>query len=257
MSYAVDLSDLAAYLHTYLEVDAVEDYGPNGIQVEGRASVSKIVTGVSSCQELFVRAAEAGADAILVHHGLFWSGMPYALTGVQYRRVAELIRRNISLLAYHLPLDRHAEVGNNAVAATALGLRDLEPFGIHNGVPIGYAGRYEAPLPIPIETFVERCRHLYDREPLRLGRGPDLVSRVGIVSGGAQKEVYQAIDAELDVFVTGEVSEWVTNLTREAGIHYLSAGHYATETLGVQALGRHLGERFGVETEFIDVPNPV
>lgn len=248
------LQDLVAYLDQYLDARG-RDYGPNGLQVEGKEEVRKIVTGVSACQELFVRAREAGADAVLVHHGLFWDGMPRTLTGFQYRRVAELIRSEMSLIAYHLPLDRHPELGNNAIAGRAFGLVNLEPFGLHEGLPVGFKGRF--PEPIAAAELVERCRRVYDQEPLAFLGGSDPVRSLGIISGGAQRELYQAIDDGLDAYVTGEVSEWVMNVTREAGIHYLAAGHYATERLGIRALGEHLAERFGLEAEFIDVPNPV
>jgi dinuclear metal center YbgI/SA1388 family protein len=223
--------------------------------VEGREEIRKVVTGVSACRELFVRAREAGADAVLVHHGLFWEGMPRTLTGFQYRRVAELIRGEMSLIAYHLPLDRHAEVGNNALAGQRFGLAGLEPFGLHEGLPIGFKGRF--PSPIPAAELVERCRQVYGQEPLAFLSGPDPVRSLGIISGGAQRELYDAIADGLDAYITGEVSEWVMNVARETGIHYLAAGHYATERLGVRALGEHLAERFGIEAEFIDVPNPV
>jgi|SRR6185295_10038453 len=251
---SIDRAALIAYLDQYLDSRG-KDYGPNGLQVEGKEEIRKIVTGVSSCQELFVRAREARADAVLVHHGLFWEGMPRTLTGFQYRRVAELIRGEMSLIAYHLPLDRHAEVGNNAVACREIGLADLVPFGLHEGLPIGCKGRF--PEPIPAEELVERCRRVYDQEPLAFLEGPDTVSTLGIISGGAQSELYDAIADGLDAYITGEASEWVMNVAREAGIHYLAAGHYATERLGIRALGEHLRERFGIEAEFIDVPNPV
>jgi len=251
---SIDREALVAYLDQYLDSRG-RDYGPNGLQVEGKEEIRKIVTGVSSCQELFVRAREAGADAILVHHGLFWEGMPRTLTGFQYRRVAELIRGEMSLVAYHLPLDRHPEVGNNAVAGREMGLTDLEPFGEHDGLPIGFKGRF--PQPISAAELVDRCRKVYGQEPFAFLEGPDQVSTLGIISGGAQSDVYTAITEGLDAYITGEVSEWVMNVAREAKIHYLAGGHYATERLGVRALGEHLRERFGIEVEFIDVPNPV
>lgn len=255
MGASVATADLVAHLDDFLEVDEVSDHGPNGLQVEGPERIEKLVVGVSACRELFERAVELGAQAVMVHHGIFWDGMPYPLTGVQYGRVADLVRNDLALLAYHLPLDRHAEVGNNAVAARRLGLVDLEPFGTHGGTEIGWRGRL--PEPVTAEDFVAAIRKLYDREPLVLGDGPDPLSTVGIISGGAQKEIHQAIAAGLDAFVTGEVSEWVTNLAREAGIHYLSAGHYATEVPGIRALGDYVAERFGIEVEWVDVPNPV
>jgi dinuclear metal center YbgI/SA1388 family protein len=245
---------LVSHLDEYLDSRG-RDYGPNGLQVEGREEIRKVVTGVSACRELFVRAREAGADAVLVHHGLFWEGMPRTLTGFQYRRVAELIQGEMSLIAYHLPLDRHAEVGNNALAGRRFELAGLEPFGLHEGLPIGFKGRF--PSPIPAAELVERCRQVYSQEPLAFLSGPDPVRSLGIISGGAQRELYDAIADGLDAYITGEVSEWVMNVARETETHYLAAGHYATERLGVRALGEHLAERFGIEAEFIDVPNPV
>lgn len=251
----VQRTTLIAYLDELLDAQRGRDYGPNGLQVEGKEEIRKVVTGVSACQELFVRAREAGADAVLVHHGIFWDGMPRILTGVQYRRVAELIRGDLSLIAYHLPLDRHPDLGNNALAARELGLRSLEPFGQHDGLPIGFRGHF--PFPVPPGELVERCQQLFGQAPLAFLDGPDPVRTLGIISGGAQRELYQAIAEGLDAYITGEVSEWVMNIAREAGIHYLACGHYATERLGIRALGEHLAGRFGIEAEFIDVPNPV
>jgi len=251
----VPLADLAAYLDGLLDAKSGRDYGPNGLQVEGRPEVRKVVTGVSACRELFVRAREAEADTVLVHHGLFWEWGPKQLTGFHFERVAELVRSGMSLLAYHLPLDRHAGLGNNAVAARRFGLVDLEPFCLYEGLPVGFKGRF--PEPVAPDRLAALCREVYGQEPLAFLSGPSPVATLGIVSGGAQKELYDAIADGLDAYLTGEVSEWVMNVAREAGIHYLAAGHYATERLGVQALGEHLAERFGVEVEFIDVPNPV
>lgn len=250
---SVNRDTLVAHLDQYLDSRG-RDYGPNGLQVEGREEIEKIVTGVSACQELFVRAREARADAVLVHHGLFWEGMPRTLTGFQYRRVAELIRGEMSLIAYHLPLDRHLEVGNNAVAGRQLGLRRIEPFGEHDGLPLGVKGLF--PEPLSPDELVERCRRVYGQEPLAYLSGPESISTLGIISGGGQREFYSAIGEGLDAYITGEVTEWVMNVSRETRTHYLAAGHYATERLGVRALGEHLAERFGIEVEFIDVPNP-
>ncbi len=255
MSATIDRTQLLHYLDAFLEGQKGRDYGPNGLQVEGRAEIRKVVTGVSACQELFERARELGADAVLVHHGLFWEGTPRTLTGFRFRRVAELVRGEISLFAYHLPLDRHPEVGNNAVAARLFGLREVEPFGLHEGLPIGFQGRLAEP--ISPGQLVALCETVYGQAPLAFLGGPSEVATLGIISGGAQRDLYQALDAGLDAYVTGETSEWVMNVAREAGIHYLGAGHYATERLGVQALGEHLRLRLGIEVEFVDVPNPV
>lgn len=251
----VGRDELLAHLDAYLDPARDPDYGPNGLQVEGRPWIRSLVTGVSACEELFVRAVELGADAVLVHHGLFWEGTSRAVTGAMKRRLTALLRAEINLFAYHLPLDRHPEVGNNAVAARALGLGELEPFALYKGKAVGFRGRF--PAPIAAAELVARCRGLFGREPLAFLSGPDPLSTVGIVSGGAQGEVHQAIAAGLDAYVTGEVSEWVMNLVRESRLHYLAVGHYAGEKLGVLALGEHLAARFGLAVRFVDVPNPV
>ena len=254
-SKAVDRDELVTYLKNLLSSDEGQDYGPNGLQVEGRTEVRRLVTGVSGCRELFEKARKTSADAVLVHHGIFWKGTSLALTGIQYQRVRELIEGGINLLAYHLPLDRHPDLGNNALAAEAFGLLDRRPFALHQGLPIGFQGRFEPA--ISADELIRRCTEIFARDPLVFRAGPDPVTSLGIVSGGAQREFYQAIDCGLDAFITGEVSEWVMNVAREEGVHYLAAGHYATERLGVRALGEHLASRFGIEVEFIDVPNPV
>ncbi|RMH21001.1 MAG: Nif3-like dinuclear metal center hexameric protein [Acidobacteria bacterium] len=251
----IERGSLLAYLDRLLEPAASDDWGPNGLQVEGREEIRRLVTGVSACQELFDRAADWRADAVLVHHGLFWHGQAPLVTGVTARRVKTLLAGGINLLAYHLPLDRHPVYGNNALAARGLGLVETAPFAEAKGLPVGVMG--SLPAPLPAAELVERCRRLFDQQPLVLGAGPDPVRSIGIVSGGAQRELHAAIDAGLDAFLTGEASEWVTNLAREHGIHYLACGHHATERLGVRALGEHLGEHCGLETRFIDVPNPV
>ena len=251
----IERDRLIRYLDALLEGQVGRDFGPNGLQVEGKAEIRKLVTGVSACLELFTRAAEVGADAVLVHHGIFWEGMPRVLTGFQGRRVAALVRAEMNLIAYHLPLDRHEELGNNGIAARRFGLEGIEPFALHDGLPVGFRGRFGEP--ISAEALVARCAEIYGQAPLTFLSGPAAVGSLGIVSGGGQREIYTAISAGLDAYVTGEVSEWVMNVAREAGVHYLAAGHYATERLGIRALGEHLAERFGLEVEFIDVPNPV
>ncbi len=252
---AVDLRRLVDYLDGYLAARAGADSCPNGLQVEGRPAVRRLALGVSACEELFARAAELGADAVLVHHGLFWEGAPRTLTGVAHRRVASLVKSGMSLLAYHLPLDRHPEVGNNWTAARAFGLVDLQPFGRYEGQTIGVCGRFPAPL--PAGSLPEHCRRVYGQQPLAFLAGPDPLSTLAIVSGGGAKLFHEAIELGLDAFLTGEPSEWVMNVAREARAHFLAAGHHATERLGVKTLGEHLRGRFGIEALFIDVPNPV
>lgn len=251
----MDIRALVDHCDQLLDARAGKDFGPNGLQVEGRREVRRVATGVSACLELFERARDAGADAVLVHHGIFWEGQPRELTGHQARRVAALVESGIHLVAYHLPLDRHPELGNNVLAAKQLGLYSVEPFGLYQGLAIGSRGRY--PEPLPVADFVARCSAAFGQEPLAFLAGPDSIASVGVISGGAPGEIHQAIAAGLDAYVTGEASEWVMNVARESRIHFLSCGHYATERLGIHALGEHLAERFGLEHEFIDVPNPV
>ena len=252
---AVGLSVLVAYLDEFMEARKGADFGPNGLQVEGRPAVRKMVTGVSAGAELFARARAVGADAVLVHHGLFWDGLPVTLTGYRYKRVAELVHSGMSLIAYHLPLDRHPELGNNALAAKAFGLEGVEPFGEYGGLPVGCMGRL--PTPVAAAALVDLCRRVFGQEPISFLGGRAAVSTVGLISGGGQREIYEAITAGLDAYVTGEASEWVMNVAHDAGIHYVAAGHYATERLGIRALGEHVARRFGIEVEFVDLPNPV
>jgi dinuclear metal center YbgI/SA1388 family protein len=251
----IDRDELVGFLDDLLDGQEGADHAPNGLQVQGNREIGKVVTGVSACLELFERAEAAGADAVIVHHGIFWHGMPLPLTGVQHGRVAALMRSGINLIAYHLPLDRHADLGNNAVAARELGLVDTEPFGEAKGLPVGFAGHFSEP--ISLADLVRRSLKVFGQEPMVFGSGPEEISTLGIISGAAQSELYRAVDLGLDAFLTGEISEWVMNLAREAGIHYLAAGHYATERLGIRALGRRVADRFGVEVEFVDVPNPI
>lgn len=251
----VDRDELVRYLDGYLEVEAISDYGPNGLQVEGRSRIRRVVGGVSACVELFRAARRSKADAVLVHHGLFWGTAPLPLVGVQLRRVAELIRGELSLLAYHLPLDRHPEVGNNAVAARALGLVDCAPFGRHRGITIGWKGRFHEPL--PAKSVMRQIAALYGQSPLTFAWGPEEVSSVALVSGSGGRCLYEAIQQSLDLFVTGEADEWSMHLAREAGIHFVAAGHHATERAGVEALCAHLEERFPLTADFVNLPNPV
>lgn len=247
--------ELVDYVDRLLASPGTPDFGPNGLQVQGARTIRKIATGVSSCVELFERARDAGADAVLVHHGLFWEGSPRSLTGSTYARVRVLIESGMHLLAYHLPLDRNAELGNNALAVKRLGLYSVEPFAEYRGQPIGFRGRY--PEPISGQALVDRCREVFGQEPLPFLFGPEEIATVGVVSGGASGELHQAIAAGLDAYITGEPTEWVMNVARESGIHFLAVGHYASERLGIGALGEHLAARFGLAHDFIDVPNPV
>ena len=247
--------ELIAHLDELLEPARFDDYGPNGLQVPGAEEGRMVATGVSAHLELFERAAEAGAQLVLCHHGIFWRGDALALDARRAARLRALFDADLSLAAYPLPLDAHPEVGNNALICERLGVRPTEPFGDHKGRSIGWVGRYDEP--VAAADFLDRCAAAFGRAPLAFADGPDRVGSVGVVSGGGSKYLDEAIARRLDAFVTGEPSEPGMADAREAGIHFIAAGHYATETFGVRRLGELLAERFGVEHRFLEVPNPV
>jgi dinuclear metal center YbgI/SA1388 family protein len=214
-----------------------------------------VVTGVSAHRELFERAAEAGAQLVVAHHGLFWDFLPRSLSPSTKERLRVLFDNDISLAGYHLPLDAHPEVGNNALICAALGLERGEPFGEHRGRSIGFVGR--SAEGVPFEELRRRCVATFGQEPFAWETGPELVHSVGIVSGAAASSFGEAIAAGLDAFLTGEPAEHVMADARESGTHFVAAGHYATETLGVRRLGELLAERFGLEHRFLESPNPI
>jgi dinuclear metal center YbgI/SA1388 family protein len=245
------VADIVAWADELLEIEGFSDHGPNGLQVPGDEDVETVVTGVSANLELLERARDAGAGLVLVHHGLFWDGAPRALSRPLAARLRTLLASGTSLAAYHLPLDAHPRIGNNALIADGLGAEEHEPFaGV--GVVAHFAGEGVAAG----ELFM-RVRALTGREPLVFDAGPERVRSLGIVSGGAAGMLDDAVAAGLDAFLTGEPKEPVMGTAREAGVHFVAAGHYATETFGIRRLGELAAERFGVRHEFIDVPNPI
>lgn len=250
------VTELIVHLDGLLSPESFSDYGPNGLQVPGREEVATVATGVSANAELFEQAIAQGADLILTHHGLFWDGAPLALDRPATRRLKLLLDADVSLAAYHLPLDGHRELGNNALIASGLGCEAWEPFALHRGTPIGMAGRF-AGEGIEAAELVARARELTGREPLAFTDGPERVRTLGIVSGGGASYLGDSIAAGHDAFLTGEPVERVMSQAREAGVHFIAAGHYATETFGVKALGDELERRFGVRHVFVDVPNPI
>jgi dinuclear metal center YbgI/SA1388 family protein len=258
MTPSARITSIVAALDELLEPAAFEDLGPNGLQVPpppGKGEASHVVTGVTAQKELFERAEELGAELVVVHHGLFWSFHPTGLTPILAERLRPLFRSGIALAAYHLPLDAHPEVGNNAILANRLGCDRHEPYSEHRGRAIGRLGTFDGG--VPADELFARVNEVCDREPTVLGAGPDRVRRIGIVSGSAASSLGEAIDLGLDAFLTGEPRENVMADAREAGIHFIAAGHYATETFGVRRLGDWLAARFGVEHHWIDIPNPV
>jgi len=244
------------HLDQLLKPAQFSDFAPNGLQVPGPAEVRTVVTGVSASAQLFERAAEHGADLILVHHGLFWEGAPRALTPAAKRRLQLLFEHDMALAAYHLPLDGHPQVGNNALLAEGLGCSEREPFAFHKGSAIGVRASFDGDG-ITAQELVERVRRLTHRAPLAFLDGPAQVRTIGIVSGGAADYLGDAVAAGLDAFLTGEPAERVMTQSREEQIHFIAAGHYATETFGVRRLGELLAEEFGIDHHFVDVPNPI
>jgi dinuclear metal center YbgI/SA1388 family protein len=249
------LADLIAYMDDLLAPAEFADAGPNGLQVPGPERVDAVVTGVSAHRELFERAAEAGAGLVVAHHGLFWDFHPRSLTPAMKERLRILFDNDIALAGYHLPLDAHPEVGNNALICQALGLTRGEPFGEAGGRPIGFVGRSEEG--VPWEELRRRCTEAFGQEPFTWDAGPELVKSVGIVSGAAHSMLDEAIARGLDAFLTGEPAEHVMADAREGRTHFIAAGHYATERFGVRRLGELLAEEFGVEHRFVEVTNPI
>ncbi|MFZ0790257.1 MAG: Nif3-like dinuclear metal center hexameric protein [Chromatiaceae bacterium] len=248
----IEPSALSDYCDSLLDAGAFTDYAPNGLQVEGERQVRRLVTGVTACAALIAAARDTGADAILVHHGWFWKGENPCLVGPKGRRARALVASGASLVAYHLPLDAHPLYGNNAALAGRLRLLDAEPSTIGQGLV--WIGRLEQPL-------APNAWALWVSE--RLGRtatlvdpGLPAVERVAWCTGGGQGYIEAAAGLGVDAFLSGEISEQTTHWARELGLCYLAAGHHATERYGVQALGAHLSERFGLEHQFIDVDNP-
>ena len=243
--------EVVAHANELLDVDRFPEYGTPGLQVVGADEVTKLACGVSSSRELFERAAAAGAELVIVHHGMFWRNEPVWIDRRQRGRLETLFRADLTLLAYHLALDAHPTVGNNALLADALGVEIERPF-----AEVGQGGRLRQP--VGIDELVARIRETVGgREPLVFAHGPQRIERVAICSGGAGSELIRAAHEGYDLLLTGEPEEPSLQNARELGIHFVAAGHDATERLGVQALAHELAGRFGLEWEFIEIENPV
>jgi dinuclear metal center YbgI/SA1388 family protein len=253
---AVRVGDILQEIDRVLEPTRFEDYCVNGLQVPGPAEVVTVATGVSAHAELFELAAAERAGLLVVHHGLFWGAGVRAIEEPLRRRLQILFDAGVALAAYHLPLDAHPELGNNALLARALGAEDLEPFALHHGEPIGFLARL-AGDGVPAAELFARVGEITSREPLVLESGPARIRRLAIVSGAGAGYLPEATVAGADALLTGEPAEPAMAQAREAGVHFIAAGHYATETFGVRRLGEHLAERFDVRHVFLDVPNPV
>jgi dinuclear metal center YbgI/SA1388 family protein len=242
--------EIIAFADELLDLSSYPDYGPMGLQVVGTPEVEKIACGVSASRELFERAAEARAQLVIVHHGLFWEKDTRVIGPVMRERLRTLFDANLSLAAYHLALDAHPELGNNIYLARELGIGSPERFG-----DVGFGGELDEP--VSIADLSARVQEVVGRMPLVFSYGPEQVKTLAIVSGGGGRMVGDAIADRYDCFLTGEADEPTKHTAKEAGIHFIAAGHYATETSGVQALTRRIAERFDLEWDFIDLPNPV
>ena len=251
----VILTELTRYLDTLLEITQFSDYCPNGLQVEGRDTVYKIVTGVTASRALIQAAAEQRADALLVHHGFFWKGENPCIVGMKANRVRDLLCYNINLLAYHLPLDAHPTFGNNVMLAEKLNIRLTGTLETGHKPAIAFVG--ELAEPVSGAVFAETISTKLDRKPLHIAGSKRPITKIAWCTGAAQQFIQQAALAQCDAFISGEVSESTFHFAQENDIHYFAAGHHATERYGIQALGAHLAQQFDVEHQFIDIPNPV
>jgi dinuclear metal center YbgI/SA1388 family protein len=247
--------EIVAFCDRLLDARSFTDYCPNGLQVPGAEEVEVVVSGVSANLELLRDAEAAGAQMVLAHHGVFWDAGSRALSPALAERLRLLLGAGISLAAYHLPLDAHPEIGNNALICDGLGLRKGERFGTAKGAAIGFTGAFAEPL--PLAGVAAKVRELTGRDPLVFPGGDAPVSRAGVVSGGGAGMLEEAVGLGLDALITGEPGEPTAASAAENGIHCIAAGHHATETFGARALGERVAAEFGIEHRFIEVPNPV
>lgn len=250
-----ECAELVAYCNNLLDCNAFQDYCPNGLQVEGRREITRIISGVTASQAMVDAAIAAEADLLLVHHGYFWRGEAAPITGLKQRRIRALLEHDINLVAYHLPLDAHARYGNNVQLAELMGWRvtgGLEP---GNPRSIGLQGELEQEL--SGQQLAQQLQAKLQRPPLFIAGHDRPVKRLAWCTGGAQGYIEKAVELGVDAFITGEVSEQTFHIARECGINFYAAGHHATERYGVRALGAHLAEHFALDHCFVDIDNPV
>ena len=248
----MNIDELNNYLTLLLQPQLFNDYCPNGLQVEGKREIHKIVTGVTASYALLEAALQANTDAVLVHHGYFWRGEAMPITGIKKRRIQFLLQHDINLFAYHLPLDMHPELGNNVMLAKQLGLNVTGWTGEKNMLLLA-----ELSLPQPLKQLVNLIETRLKRVPQVIGDLNKSIQKIALCTGAAQGYIEQAAAANVDVYISGEISEQTVHMARESGMSYISAGHHATERYGIQALGEHLAQKFGLEHKFIDIDNPV
>ncbi len=249
------LNELVDYADKLLDAKSFKDYCPNGLQVQGRVYVTKLISGVTANRNLIEAAIEREADALLVHHGYFWRGEEACITGMKRERLKLLLEHDISLIAYHLPLDAHSELGNNVCLARLLGFTVEGPLDEGADRALGlYGSLTEA---IDAQALVRNIGQILARPPLLITGGSHQIQSIGWCTGAAQGFIQKAVDRGLDAYLSGEISEPTVHIAKEAGIHYIAAGHHATERYGVQALGEHLANKFRLHHEFVDIDNPV
>ncbi|MDI6730284.1 MAG: Nif3-like dinuclear metal center hexameric protein [Candidatus Altarchaeum sp.] len=247
----MELKILTEFFDKYLKISEIEDVSVNGLQVKGNGDIEKICFAVDACAETFKSAKEENADMLFVHHGMIWNGIK-SVTGITYKRLKFLIENEISLYAVHLPLDKHEEVGNNIQFLKIFGITEaIEEFGTYHGIKIGYTGRFEKEK--NLSDFVSEIEKQLNTKCKILKFGKKKIKSVGVVSGGASSLIDDATDV-VDCFVTGEPSHQVYHIAKESDINVIFAGHYATETLGVKAMAKLIGKKFGIETKFINCP---
>ncbi len=246
----INRNELIAYCDELLDTTLFKDYCPNGLQVEGKSSILKVITGVTANQALIDAAIDSQADLLLVHHGFFWKGEKSVLTGIKKNRLKSLLVNDINLAAYHLPLDAHKKLGNNVILAGKLGI-EIEQYFINNDIAL--AGRVKNQTGDCLKRTIAR---VLGREPLHID-SDCTISKVALCTGAAQGYLEQAIEQGVDAFISGEVSESTWHTAKEHNVHYFAAGHHATERYGVQALGEHLAKHFELQHDFIDVVNPI
>lgn len=251
---SVERNTLTQFLSNELQVARFRDYCPNGLQVEGRNEISRIVSGVTACQALLDEAVRLHADAVLVHHGYFWRGEEMRVVGQKYQRLKTLIEHGISLYAYHLPLDSHPQLGNNAQLAQLFGFEVTGRFGEDE---LGWLGRCASKPSLSAGQLTKHISSCLGRQALLIGAPDQIVKNVAWCSGAAQNMLGAAIDAGAEVYISGEISEPTVHLAREAGVAYIACGHHASERYGVQALGALVAREFGIEHQFVDIDNPV
>ncbi len=252
MKNSIHINELNNYLNLLLQPERFSDYCPNGLQVEGKTHISKIVTGVTASMALLEAALKEKADAILVHHGYFWRGEAQPIIGIKKRRIQFLLQHDINLFAYHLPLDAHAELGNNVMLAKQLGLNIIGKSGENDMLLLT-----ELTAPQSLQTFANLIETKLNRVPQVIGDLQKPVKTVALCTGAAQGYIEQALAVNVDAYISGEISEQTVHVARESGMSYISAGHHATERYGIQALGEHLAQKFGLQHTFIDCDNPV